>query len=187
MTKTETAQQLAAAANAKRVQELSSQIEAVRQARHHSVEDLAQTLEPLALAMAALADETRQTLAGIQEQAAKQQTETADAWRKAASSMVERANAQKGATESMERASQDARKAMRELQDGARGLAWRVWIIAVLVGVLGAALAAFWISQHQLSEPDRAALRLGQEVTARHQQLTPAQQKEFGRLMGWQP
>lgn len=187
MTKTETAQQLAAAANAKRVQDLSSQIEAVRQARHQSVEDLAETLEPLALAMVALTEETRQTLVSIQEQGANQQAETAEAWRKAAQSMVDRAKGQQQATEAMDRASQDARQAMRDLRDGAQGLAWRVWVIAVLVGVLGAALAAFWISQHQLSEPDRAALNLGQQVTARHQQLTPEQQREFGRLMGWQP
>lgn len=65
MGKTETVRQSGAAWNEKRLARLASQIESVRQANYQSAEELAQTLEPMAQAMAALTDETRQTLVEI--------------------------------------------------------------------------------------------------------------------------
>lgn len=65
MSKTETSRQLATASNARRLEQLASQIETLRQARLQNAEDLSAILEPLAQAMAALSDETRETLAQI--------------------------------------------------------------------------------------------------------------------------
>lgn len=91
MKKTETMRQSAAASNEQRVAELADQIKALRQARHRSVEELAADLEPLAQALATLADETRQTLAELQRQSRTQSenlnaqmTKTAQVWREAA-------------------------------------------------------------------------------------------------------
>ncbi|CQR34455.1 conserved hypothetical protein [Thiomonas arsenitoxydans] len=72
MNKTETLRQSAAAANEKRLAHLAQQIEAVRQAKHQRVEDLATSLEPLAQAMAALSDETLQTLMLIERRTREQ-------------------------------------------------------------------------------------------------------------------
>jgi len=91
MTKSETLQQLAAASNAARLAELGKQIETVRQAKLESAEQLATVLEPLAQAMAALTDDTRESLVAInkqsQEQAEKFQAQidaASRAWREAA-------------------------------------------------------------------------------------------------------
>src|SRR5260364_421506 len=65
MSKTEILRQSAAVSNERRVERLANQIEMLRQADRQSVEELAEALEPLAQAMAALTDETRQTLAEI--------------------------------------------------------------------------------------------------------------------------
>ncbi len=72
MSKTETLRQSAAASNATRVEHLATQIESLRQAKHQSAEDLAATLEPLAQALAALTDETRQTLTEIDRKSQEQ-------------------------------------------------------------------------------------------------------------------
>ena len=67
MSKTETARQLSAAANAQHIAQLTAQTEALRQAKLQSAEELAASLEPLAQALAALTEETRQTLSGIDD------------------------------------------------------------------------------------------------------------------------
>jgi chemotaxis protein histidine kinase CheA len=72
MSKTETLRQSALAANATRVEHLATQLETLRQASYRSAEDLAATLEPLAQALAALTDETRQTLAEIDRRSREQ-------------------------------------------------------------------------------------------------------------------
>jgi Zn-dependent oligopeptidase len=81
---------LAAASNAARLAELGRQIETVRQAKLESAEQLASMLEPLAQAMAALTDETRESLTAIVQQSREQsekfqaQSEAArKAWREA--------------------------------------------------------------------------------------------------------
>jgi nucleotide-binding universal stress UspA family protein len=66
MSKTEISRQLATASNAKRLEHLATQIETLRQVKVQSAEDLSAILEPLAQAMAALTDETRETLAQIE-------------------------------------------------------------------------------------------------------------------------
>jgi len=91
MSKTETLRESAAASNATRLEQLADQIETVRQAKLQSAQDLAEILEPLAQAMAALTDETRQTLAEIErksqaqgEKFSHQISAAAQAWRDAA-------------------------------------------------------------------------------------------------------
>jgi cell division protein FtsX len=83
--------QLAAASNAARLAELGKQIEQVRQAKLESAEQLATMLEPLAQAMAALTDETRQTLVEIEHRSREQSAQfraqieaAAKAWKDAA-------------------------------------------------------------------------------------------------------
>lgn len=72
MSKTEMLRQSAAASNEKRLAHLTHQIEAVRQAKAQSVEELAVRLEPLAQAMAALTDETYTTLQRIDQRTQEQ-------------------------------------------------------------------------------------------------------------------
>ena len=132
MSKTETLRQSAAASNETRLERLASQIEAVRQAKHQSAEDLAATLEPLAQAMAALTDETRQTLAEIerksQEQGEKfsaQVSEAAKEWKAAAA---------------------EAQKAAEALNQAGQRMEWRHYLLAALVGmVTAAAVTASWL------------------------------------------
>jgi len=65
MKKTETLRQLAASANEKRIADLGTRIEALRQAKIESADQLASMLEPIAQAMAVLTDETRIALDDI--------------------------------------------------------------------------------------------------------------------------
>ena len=132
MSKTETMRQLSDAANEKRIERLASQIETLRQSKHQSVEDLAATLEPLAQAMAALADETRQTLAEIdrqsREQAERFKTETAI--------MVK----------SCQEVAQKARLATDRLDRAGRRLGRVNFLLVGLLGMAtGAILGASWI------------------------------------------
>lgn len=132
MSKTETFRQLSDAANERRLERLSSQIEAVRQAKHQSAEDLAATLEPLAQAMAALADETRQTLAEI-DRKSREQGETFSAQVRAAAKEWEAAAA-------------EAQKAAEALNQAGQRMEWRHYALAALTGALTAALVTvFWL------------------------------------------
>ena len=132
MSKTETLRQLSAAENEKRIERLASQIETLRQSQRQSVEDLAATLEPLAQAMAALADETRQTLAEIDrksreqaERASRQINEAAKSWQEAAS---------------------EAQTAAEALDRAVQRMEWRHYALAALTGALTAVLVTvFWL------------------------------------------
>ena len=132
MSKTETLRQSAAASNETRLERLASQIEAVRQAKHQSAEDLAATLEPLAQAMAALADETRQTLAEI-DRKSREQGETFSAQVSAAAKEWKAAAA-------------EAQKAAEALNQAGQRMEWRHYLLAALVGmVTAAAVTASWL------------------------------------------
>ncbi|MFM9437876.1 uncharacterized protein YukE [Janthinobacterium sp. CG_23.3] len=132
MSKIETLRQSAAASNETRLERLAVQIEAVRQARHQSVEDLATALEPLAQAMAALADETRQTLAEI-ERKSREQGETFT----------------RQLTESVEGykdAAKEANKAAKSLDKAGQRMEWTHYALALMTGLFAAALvSAFWL------------------------------------------
>lgn len=132
MSKTETLRQCAAALNATRLEQLASQIESVRQAKLQSAQDLAEILEPLAQAMAALTDETRQTLAEIErqsqaqgEQFSRQISAAAQSWKDAAA---------------------HARAAAHSLNQAGAQLEWRHYGLALATGVLTAVLVSvFWL------------------------------------------
>src|SRR5260363_46070 len=66
MRKTEILRQSADSLNETRLERLAGQMETLRQTEHQNAQALAATLEPLAQAMAALTDETRQTLTEIE-------------------------------------------------------------------------------------------------------------------------
>jgi len=144
MSKTETFRQSATAANETRLERLASQIEAVRQARHQSVEDLAAMLEPLAQAMAALTDETRQTLVEIdrqsREQAERFKTETAIMVR------------------SCQEAAQKAQKATDRLDRAGRRLGRGHFLLVALLSMATAAAVSASLNWLELSQKAQAML-----------------------------
>ena len=132
MRKTETLRQSAAASNAKRLAHLADQIDAVRQAKHQSVEDLASSLEPLAQAMAALADETRQTLMLIEHRTREQ----GEAFTQQLQDEMR----------TLRVAIAAARKAADQMQQTTRGLRRRHYALALVTGLMGAVLVSgFWL------------------------------------------
>lgn len=132
MSQIETLKALAQRENEKRLERLASQIEAVRQAKHRSAEELAATLEPLAQALAALTDETRQTLAEI-ERTSREQGERFSGQMHAAAEYWKAA------------ATQAQWAAERLNQAGAR-MEWSHYALAALTGAItGALVSAFWL------------------------------------------
>jgi uncharacterized phage infection (PIP) family protein YhgE len=132
MSKVETLRQSAAATNEMRLERLTSQIETVRQAKHQSAEDLALTLEPLAQAMAALADETRQTLAEINRQCREQGDQF--------SSQVN------AAAKNWKEAAISAQKAADHLNESGTRMEWKHYGLTIITGALTAVLvSAFWL------------------------------------------
>ncbi len=132
MTKSETMKKLAAASNAVRLDELGQRIEALRSARIESVEQLAIILEPLALAMAALTDETRETLQVIVQQA-KEQAESLKHQVEAAKMELNRATVQ-------------AQQAAASLAETSQWMEARQYLLVIATGVTSALLvSAFWL------------------------------------------
>lgn len=132
MSKTETLRQSALVKNETRLEHLGSQIETLRKAKHQSAEELTATLEPLAQALAALTDETRQTLIEI-DRKSREQVETFT--RQLAASV-------KGCNE----AAAEAQKAANSLNRAGARMEWRHYLISVLIGITTAAFASvFWL------------------------------------------
>ena len=132
MSKTETLRQSALATNETRLERLASQIETVRQTSYRSAEDLAATLEPLAQALAALTDETRQTLAEI-DRKSREQGET---FKRQLSESV------KGYKE----AAAAANQAADSLNQAGQRMEWRHYALALLTGLVTAVLVSvFWL------------------------------------------
>ncbi|TWI65428.1 relaxasome subunit MobB [Pseudoduganella lurida] len=134
MTKSETLKQLAAASNAARLDKLGQGIEALHSARIENVEQLASMLEPLAQAMAALTDETRQTLTEIEQQGRDQ---------------AERFKSQvEAATKALTQASTQAQQAASNMDAAARQTEWRHYLLVVITGLLsGLLVSALWLWQ----------------------------------------
>ena len=157
MTKTETARLSAAASNEKRLAHLTHQIETVRQARHKSVEDLATVLEPLAQAMAALSDETRQTLALIERRAHDHAESFTSQLQEEVSAFLE--------------ISTRAREAAEQMSRSVRSQRWKMMIVCVMSGVLAAVLvSASW----RWAQPPRAPQAVTLDAQAVAQLLRPA-------------
>ena len=132
MTKSETMKQLAAASNAARLNELRQRIESLRTARIESAEQLASMLEPLAQAMAALTDETRQTLVAIEHRSREQ---------------GERFKGQiETASKALSQASAHAHVAAENMEAAGRRTEWRHYLLVTLTGMMSAMLVTvFWL------------------------------------------
>jgi anti-sigma factor ChrR (cupin superfamily) len=157
MSKTEMLRQSAAASNEKRLAHLAQQIETVRQAKYQSTEDLAAILEPLAQAMAALTDETRQTLALIDQRARDHAESFMSQLQQEVSAFQEISAQEHKAAEQMKRAGQHLR--------------WRVAAVAVMASVLTAALV---IGSWHWVRPQRAAQAVTLDSRAVARLLAPA-------------
>ena len=155
MSKIKTLRQSAAVSNEILVERLASQIETVRQAKHQSAEDLALTLEPLAQALAALTDETRQTLIEIDRKSREQ-------GEKFTLQLTESVNGYK-------EAAAEATKAAESLDRAGNRMEWRHYALTVMTGLFTAALAsAFWLWLN----PPTIQYSLDAEAVAEH--LKPA-------------
>ncbi len=132
MSKTETVRQLAAAKNEQRIEHLASQMQALRSAEIQKTEELAALLEPLAQAMAALTDETRQTLAEI-ERKTKEQAETFN----------QRLELQ---AKHLHKAAEQANSAASSLRSAAYNLNWTHYVIVIITGIISAVIVSgFWL------------------------------------------
>jgi chromosome segregation ATPase len=139
MHKTETLRQLSAVANAKHLENMTQQIETLRQAKLQSAEELAAMLEPLAQAMAALTDETRETLAQLRAQSAQQQTE----FQTQSRTIV---NTWQHSTQLMDDAGRQLREATDRFTHGltdtvnqaAWRLGWKHYTLTIVSGILAA-------------------------------------------------
>lgn len=132
MSKTETSRQLATASNARRLEQLANQIETLRQARLQNAEDLSAILEPLAQAVAALTDETRETLAQIDATSRQQ-----------AQQFQERITA---TTQQWTRTLSRAEEAAQALAKAANQIKATFLLWTLLISLVSATLAsAFWL------------------------------------------
>lgn len=132
MKKTETLRQLAASANAKSISELGMRIEALRQAKIESADQLAEMLEPIAQAMAALTYETRSTLLEIgqksREHSHRFEQEVATA------------------ATAVQRAAMMAERASDQMNRAGHNLQWTHYLLSAAIGLLAAGLvSAFWL------------------------------------------
>jgi hypothetical protein len=132
MKKTETLRQLAANANEKSIADLGTRIEALRQAKIESADQLASMFEPIAQAMAALTDETRITLDEI-GQKSRAHSERFEREVSAAETAVLQAAAM--ANESAER-----------MNWAGQSMELRHYLLVTVTGLFTAALvSAFWL------------------------------------------
>lgn len=120
MSKIETARQLAQTQSAQRIEHLASQMQQLKDSKIQSVEELAQMIEPLAQSIAALTDETRETLSTI------------DARSKNAAGAIARERKQ------LLEAINEAKTAATEMQQEAGAVNLKMFAIALLTGVFSA-------------------------------------------------
>jgi tRNA U34 5-carboxymethylaminomethyl modifying GTPase MnmE/TrmE len=168
MSKTETMRQSAHAANVKHVENMTQQIETLRQAKLQSAEELAAMLEPLAQAMAALTDETRETLAQLRQQSTQQVSalqaqsrEVVQTWARHPQLMDEAARNLMQATTSL---TQTSRELVRQ---NTWHLGWKHYALTVATGLLAALLTLglwTWLSP----KPVTHTLPSKTSVTAPH-------------------
>lgn len=132
MKKTETLRQLAASANEKSIADLGTRIEALRQAKIESADQLAAMLEPIAQAMAALTDETRNTLMEIGQKSREHSLRFDQEVTIAAKALSHAAAMAEQAAGRMDQAGQSMR--------------WTHYLLSAVVGLFAAGLvSAFWL------------------------------------------
>ena len=132
MRKTETLKQLADSANKTKLADLGAQIGALHQAKLTSADELASILEPVAQAMAALTDETRQSLVMIEAKGIEQ------------GERIERQIM--AAAQACQAATQRAESAAQRLETAGRMMEWRHYLLAMSTACLTALLvSAFWL------------------------------------------
>lgn len=132
MKKTETVRRLAASENEKSIAELGTRIETLRLAKIESADQLASMLEPIAQAMAALTDETRITLAEIEQ---KSREHSARFEREVTSAATAVKNAAAVANQSADR-----------LSRAGQSMEWTHYLLSLATGLVTAALvSAFWL------------------------------------------
>jgi hypothetical protein len=132
MRKTEILKQLADSANKTKLADLGAQIGALHQAKLTSADELASILEPIAQAMAALTDETRQSLNAVEAKGMEQ---------------AERIQQQiMAAAQACQVATQRAESAAQRLETAGRTMEWRHYLLAISTACMTALLvSAFWL------------------------------------------
>lgn len=131
MSKTETLRQLSAAANENRLANLMNQIETVHESKVKSAQELAETLEPLAQAMAALTDETRQSLGEIAREIDRQSATF--------TKQIE------VAVQSWNMAATQAQQAAEKLNQAGQRMEWIHYALAAVIGILSAVLMTVFL------------------------------------------
>lgn len=108
--------------------------------RARNVEELATEIEPLAQALAALADETRQTLAEQQEASRQQASEWSAAQAKSAEAWLD-------AAKGMRQAAQDLNEAANTANRAASDWTWHLWagVLVASVTPIVVLLIASWL------------------------------------------
>ena len=161
MSKTETLRQSAQASNETRLQHLASQVQAqaqaISQARHQSVDDLASMLEPLAQALAALTDQAGKTLTEID----RKSRETSETFQRQLDS------ATRSLKDTTVQAQAQAKSAADHLSRAASQLSWKHYGLATVTAVATGAttamlVSAFWLwayppSLHTTLDPKAVA------------------------------
>ena len=132
MRKTEIVKQLADNANKTALSDLGAQIGALHQAKLTNVEELAAILEPIAQAMAALTDETRQSLVQIEARGTEQ---------------AERIHQQiAAAATACETVVKQAQSTAQRLEAAGSRIEWSHYLVAMATGCVTALLvSAFWL------------------------------------------
>lgn len=144
-------------------------VERLKQARN--LNELAERVEPLAQALAALADDTRQTLTETQESLERQLEVTNQTTQQLSRTLNE--------------ASQKLAQSAREAQQASWSMTWKPLMIAVLSGI-GSALALSVLSHWlQPSEATQRQQRLGATLEQRWETMTDSQRLALSQLMGW--
>ena len=161
MSKTETLRQSAQASNETRLQHLASQVQAqaqaISQARHQSVDDLASMLEPLAQALAALTDQAGKTLSEID----RKSRETSETFQRQLDS------ATRSLKDTTAQAQAQAKSAADHLSGAGNRLGWKHYGLATATAVATGAttamlVSAFWLwayppSLHTTLDPKAVA------------------------------
>ena len=140
MSKTETLRQSAQASNETRLQHLASQVQAqaqaISQARHQSVDDLASMLEPLAQALAALTDQTQATLSEID----RQTRETGQTFQRQLDS------ATRSLKDTTAQAQDQIKSAADQMSRAGNRLGWKHYSLATATAVVTGAITAMLVS-----------------------------------------